>query len=459
MVAIPIDNNQQPVPPHFIQAEHGVIGGLLLDGSAVGQVCEVLSAEDFYRHDHKIIFNAIAQVAASGAPVDVLTVSDHLEKKGMLDKAGGLAYLGTLARDTPSAANVAFYAEIVRGRSVLRTIIQVGTEMAAAARQADGDCRAIISDAENRIFALAQEGLRGKRGFSRIRDVLVSVVDKMETDYNDPPKDGIRGLPSGFCDLDRITGGHSGGDLVVIAARPAMGKTSFALNIAEDVAVRQGLPVAVFSLEMQKEQLAQRMLSSNSDTPLRHVMDSWKIQDDEWSLITSSISRLGTAPLFIDDTPSLSIGDIRSRVLRLVAETADEFPNGLGAIMVDYIQLMAVISGDNRNQQIEEITRGLKRLAKELDIPVFALSQLNRNLESRPNKRPFMSDLRDSGGIEQDADLILFLYRDEVYNPETPDPGVAEVIIGKHRNGKQGTVRMLFEGQYTRFRCLANQNI
>lgn len=448
-----------PLPPHSIRAEQSVLGGLMLDNGAYHKIQSVLSTQDFYRPDHKVIFEAISQLHASNAAVDVVTVSDHLESKGLLEKAGGLGYLGDLALNTPSAANIGSYADTVKEKSLLRTIIKVASEMQAQAYGSGGSgSKAIISQAESAIFALAQQGLRGRRGFEPIKKPLAAVIDKMEADYDSPPKNGVIGLSSGFGDLDDALLGLSPGDLVIVAGRPSMGKTAFAMNMAEHVAVNDGKPVAVFSMEMGKEQLAQRLMSSTGGIPLNHIRQSWRVEDQEWALISASVTRLGPSPLYIDDTPALSFNAVRSRSMRLTAEIANEYPDGLAMVVVDYIQLMAsdVAGYENRNGQIEEITRGLKQLAKELQVPVVALSQLNRNLESRTNKRPVMSDLRDSGSIEQDADIILFLYRDEVYNQDTVDKGIAEIGVGKNRNGSLGSVRLLFEGQYTRFRNLDN---
>jgi replicative DNA helicase len=446
------------VPPQNLQAEESVIGGCLIDPHGYSKVSHMLQVDDFYDHRNKIIFNAIGALVADGSAVDILLVDEYLRSKGLSEKVGGLAHLGGISRDTPSAANIAHYAAIIREKSMLRAVLKTANEMTAAAMDANGaGAKAIIELAENQIFALGQMGLRGKQGFSRMREILGAVVDEMESNLDNPPKDGVRGLSTGFDDLDQLTGGMSPGDLVLIAARPSMGKTSLAMNMAEHVALVKQKPVAIFSMEMQKAAIAQRCLSSISGAGLRKIRDSWTIQDNDWTLLSAGIARLNQSPLFIDDTPALTISSIRSRALRLVSELSDEFPGGLGAIVVDYIQLMGVDgrSDDNRNGQIEVISRGLKQLAKELGIPVFALSQLNRNCDSRPNKRPVMSDLRDSGSLEQDADLILFLYRDEVYNKESVDKGVAELIIGKQRNGALGVVRLMFDGACTRFRNAA----
>ncbi len=450
--------NDLAIPPQSIQAEQSVLGGLMLDISTFGAVQGVLSANDFYRNDHRIIFNAISQLIAKSTPVDILTLNNYLQGKGLVDSAGGFAYFASIAKETPSAANVLAYAEIVREKSLLRTIITVGKEMMAAAMDSEGaGSKSIISAAENKIFALAQQGIRGKRGFLPIKKVLAGVVDKMESDFENPPKTDVLGVPTGFRDLDNMTSGLEGGDLIIVAARPSQGKTALVMNIAEHVAVKQSLPVAIFSMEMATDQIARRLIAANSGVDLKTVREAWKVQDSDWPLISTALQQLGPSPMFIDDSSALSISGIRSRIMRLVAEISDEHPDGLGLIVIDYIQLMSSdnLSADNRNAQIEEITRGLKQLAKELSVPVVALSQLNRNLESRPNKRPVMSDLRESGAIEQDADLIAFIYRDEVYNPESVDVGVAELIIGKNRNGALGTVRLKFDAPKTRFHDLA----
>jgi replicative DNA helicase len=454
-----MDVNHLPVPPQNLQAEQSVIGGCLIDSVGYGRVNGLVKVEDFYDHRHKIIFNAIAELVSAGSAVDILLVDDYLQGKGLSENVGGLGYLGSLAMNTPAAANISHYAGIVREKSILRQVIDTAQQMLELAMSAAGDAKSIISDAEHKIFALGQQGLRGKRGFVRIREALGAVVDEMERNFDAPPKDGVRGLSSGFDDLDALTGGFGPGDLVLLAARPSMGKTALAMNIAEHVAMVKNKPVAVFSMEMEREAIAQRCLSSVSGAGLRKIRESWTIQDDEWTLLNAGISRLSKSPLFIDDSAGLTIGGLRSRALRLASELSDEFPDGIGLVVVDYIQLMGVegsAATENRNGQIEVISRGLKQLAKELGCPVLALSQLNRNLESRPNKRPVMSDLRDSGSLEQDADLILFPYRDEVYNKESVDVGTAELIIGKQRNGPLGTVRLVFDGSCARFRNFAH---
>lgn len=444
-----------PVPPQNLQAEESVIGGCLIDPNAFGRICGLLSVDDFYSHTNKIIFNAIAALNAAGSAVDVLLVDEYLKSKGLSEKVGGLGYLASVARDTPSAANILHYAGLVRKKAIRRAIVETARMMHESAMDDTGDdVDSIISAAENQIFALGQQGLRGKQGFVRIREALHAVVDEMESNFEAPPSNGVRGLASGFDELDALTSGFGKGDLILLAARPSMGKTALAMNIAEHVALTLGKPVAIFSMEMQKESIAQRCLSSVSGTHLRKIREAWHLRDDDWSLLSAGIARLSKSPLFVDETAALKIGELRSRALRLASELSDEYPDGLSLVVVDYIQLMNVDqhNADNRNGQIEVISRGLKQLAKELGCPVLALSQLNRNLENRPNKRPVMSDLRDSGSLEQDADLILFPYRDEVYNKESVDIGTAELIIGKQRNGPLGTARLLFDGACVRFR-------
>jgi len=452
----PPQSSLLPIPPQNLQAEQSVIGGCLIDVGAVDRLAGLLSVDDFYLQSHKIIFNAILQLSAAGSAVDVLLVDDYLTSKGLSDKVGGLSALGKMAMDTPTAANIVHYASIVREKSIMRSVISTAQALLEKAFDTGANAKDLISQAEKEIFSLGQHGLRGRRGFVAIREPLGTVIDEMERFVDAPPADGVRGQASGFADLDDITSGNAPGDLILVAARPSMGKTAFAMNIAEHIALVDGKPVAVFSMEMTKEQIAQRLLVSTSGMSMQMAKQPWKMRDDDWMLLSAGLSRLATSPIYVDDTAGLTIGGLRSRAMRLVSELSESFPNGLGAIVIDYIQLMNVEgSADNRNGQIEVISRGLKQLAKELAVPVFALSQLNRNLESRPNKRPVMSDLRDSGSLEQDADVIMFLYRDEVYNHDSIDKGVAEVIIGKQRNGPLGTVRLQFDGACTRFRNLA----
>lgn len=439
------------VPPHSIQAEQSVLGGLMLDNQTWDSVADKITETDFYRRDHRLIFSAIAQLAEKQDPFDVVTLSEALEANDELQNVGGLAYLGTLVKDTPSAANIVAYANIVRDRSVLRQLIHVGTEISDSAFSTEGrETAELLENAERNVFKIAEQRQRGQGGFNSIKNLLAKAVDKIETLYE---QDGdITGASTGFTDLDEKTSGLQPSDLIIVAGRPSMGKTTIAMNMAENVALKSGMPVAVFSMEMPGEALAMRMMSSLGRID-QHKVRTGKLDDDDWPRLTSAINLLAETKLFIDDTPALTPTEVRSRARRLTREHGQ-----LGLIVLDYLQLMqSPSSGDNRVQQISDISRGLKALAKELNVPVIALSQLNRNLEQRPNKRPVMSDLRESGAIEQDADLIIFVYRDEVYNEDSPDKGIAEVIIGKQRNGPLGTVRLTFLGQYTRFENFAGQ--
>lgn len=437
------------VPPHSIQAEQSVLGGLMLDNQTWDSVADKVVETDFYRRDHQLIFRSIAQLAEKQDPFDVVTLSEVLESTGELKDVGGLAYLGMLAKDTPSAANIVAYANIVRDRSVLRQLIHIGTEISDSAFSTEGrETADLLENAERKVFEIAEQRQRGQGGFSSIKSLLAKAVDKIEMLYE---QDGdITGASTGFTDLDEKTSGLQPADLIIVAGRPSMGKTTIAMNMAENVALKSGMPVAVFSMEMPGEALAMRMMSSLGRID-QHKVRTGKLDDDDWPRLTSAINLLAETKLFIDDTPALTPTEVRSRARRLTREHGQ-----LGLIVLDYLQLMqSPSSGENRVQQISDISRGLKALAKEMNVPVIALSQLNRNLEQRPNKRPVMSDLRESGAIEQDADLIIFVYRDEVYNEDSPDKGIAEVIIGKQRNGPLGTVRLTFLGQYTRFENFA----
>ncbi len=437
------------VPPHSIQAEQSVLGGLLLDNQTWDSVADKVGENDFYRRDHRLIFRAIAELAERQDPFDVVTISEVLETTGELQDVGGLAYLSMLARDTPSAANIVAYANIVRDRSVLRQLIHVGTEISDSAFSTEGrETAELLENAERKVFEIAEQRQKGQGGFNSIKSLLAKAVDKIEMLYE---QDGdITGASTGFTDLDEKTSGLQPSDLIIVAGRPSMGKTTIAMNMAENVALKSGMPVAVFSMEMPGEALAMRMMSSLGRID-QHKVRTGKLDDDDWPRLTSAINLLAETKMFIDDTPALTPTEVRSRARRLTREHGQ-----LGLIVLDYLQLMqSPSSGDNRVQQISDISRGLKALAKELNVPVIALSQLNRNLEQRPNKRPVMSDLRESGAIEQDADLIIFVYRDEVYHEDSPDKGIAEVIIGKQRNGPLGTVRLTFLGQYTRFENFA----
>jgi len=432
------------VPPHSIEAEQAVLGGLMLDNRAWEQIADRITEVDFYRKDHRLIFNTIASLEQADVPFDVVTLSESLERHHQLDDAGGLAYLATLARDTPSAANIRAYADIVRENSVLRQLIEIGTDIAGRAYNPEGrGTNELLDEAERNIYRIAEQGTRTGKGFVNIKQLLTKTVEKIDLLYEQ--EGNITGVPTGFTEFDNMTTGLQAGDLVIVAGRPSMGKTTFAMNIAENAAIGRQLPVAVFSMEMPAEQLAMRMISSLGRIDQHHLRTG-ELTDDDWPRITSAVSMLSESKIFVDDTPAMSPSEVRARARRLKRE------QDLGLIVIDYLQLMQVPGGgENRATEISEISRGLKALAKELEVPVIALSQLNRSLEQRPNKRPVMSDLRESGAIEQDADIIIFIYRDEVYNDDSPDKGTAEIIIGKQRNGPIGTTRLTFLGKYTKF--------
>lgn len=446
---------QLKLPPHSVEAEQSVLGGLLLDTSALDKIADLLTDGDFYRHEHRLIFQQIVRLSEQAKPVDVITVAEALELSGALEKVGGLPYLGSLAQNVPSAANVRRYAEIVRERSIMRKLVEVGTDIASSAFNPTGrDAAQLLDEAEGKVFEIAEAGSKGKQGFHAMPPLLTEVVERIETLYSrDNPSD-VTGIATGFSDLDRMTSGLQPGDLVIVAGRPSMGKTAFSINIAEHVALQGNKPVAIYSMEMGASQLAMRMLGSVGRLN-QHDLRTGRLQDDDWGRLTHALGKLNDAPIFIDETAALSALDLRARSRRLHRQHG-----GLGLIVVDYLQLMSAPGGkasENRATEISEISRSLKALAKELHVPVIALSQLNRSLEQRPNKRPVMSDLRESGAIEQDADLILFIYRDEVYNSDSPDKGKAEIIIGKQRNGPIGMVPVAFRGEYTRFENLARE--
>jgi replicative DNA helicase len=442
------DTARLKVPPQSIEAEQAVLGGLMLDNQGWDRIADIISDNDFYRHDHRLIFRAIENLSANNSPFDAVTVSQMLKTHEHLEEAGGLAYLGELVRDTPSAANLKAYAEIVRERSVLRQLIEVGTEIADSAFRPEGrESKEILDHAEQLVFQIAEQGERGRTGMQSIKTLLAKAVDRIDTLYQQD--DPITGVPTGFSEFDEMTSGLQSSDLIIVAGRPSMGKTTFAMNLAEHAAIKHRKPVAVFSMEMPGEQLAMRLMSSLGRID-QHKVRTGRLDDDDWARLTSAMGILADAPLFIDDTPALNPTELRARARRMARE------HGLGMIVIDYLQLMQSGSGsENRASEISEISRGLKALAKELKVPIIALSQLNRSLEQRPNKRPVMSDLRESGAIEQDADVIVFIYRDEVYNEDSPDKGIAEIIIGKQRNGPIGKVRLTFLGQYTRFENFA----
>jgi len=442
------------VPPHSIQAEQSVLGGLMLDNQTWDAIADKIAEVDFYRKDHRLIFKAIEQLAEKQDPFDVVTLAEVLNSSHELESAGGIGYLTLLVKETPSAANIVAYAKIIRDRSILRQLIHIGTDISDSAFNPDGrETVDLLEQAEREVFKIAEQRQRGQQGgFKSIKNLLSTAVDKIETLYE--MEGNITGASTGFTDLDQLTSGLQPADLIIVAGRPSMGKTTIAMNMAENIAIQGDKPVAVFSMEMPGDALAMRMMSSLGRIDQNRVRTG-KLDDDEWPRLTSAINLLAETKLFIDDTPALTPTEVRARARRLTREHGQ-----LGLIVLDYLQLMqSPASGDNRVQQISDISRGLKALAKELNVPVVALSQLNRNLEQRPNKRPVMSDLRESGAIEQDADLIIFVYRDEVYNEDSPDKGVAEIIIGKQRNGPLGVVRLTFLGQYTKFENFAGDYI
>ncbi len=436
------------VPPHSIEAEQSVLGGLLLDNAAWDKIADLTRIEDFYRYDHRLIYQHIQRLIEQSRPADVITVFESLSSSGKADEVGGLPYLNALAQNTPSAANIRRYGEIVRARSVMRKLVTVTDEIAESAFNPQGkDVGQLLDEAESKVLSIAEEGSRGTQGFVGIQPLLAQVVERIDELYhNDNPSD-ITGVPTGFTDLDSKTSGLQPGDLIIVAGRPSMGKTAFSLNIGEHVAIEQGLPVAVFSMEMGGTQLAMRMLGSVGRLD-QHKVRTGRLEEQDWPRLTHAIQKMQDAQLYIDETPALNSLELRARARRLARQCGK-----LGLIIIDYLQLMSANGGtsENRATEISEISRSLKGLAKELNCPVIALSQLNRSLEQRPNKRPVMSDLRESGAIEQDADVILFIYRDEVYNPDSQDKGTAEIIIGKQRNGPIGSVRLTFLGEHTKF--------
>jgi len=442
---------QLRVPPHSMESESSVLGGLLLDNNAWERVGDLLGDGDFYRHEHKLIYEAIGKLINASKPADVITVYEHLQGMGKAEEIGGLMYLNQLAQYVPSASNIRRYAEIVRERAILRKLVTASDDIATNAFNPQGKTvERILDEAEQKIMAIGEEGARNKQGFQSLDTLVVDLLDRVQ-EMADNPND-ITGVPTGFYDLDRMTSGLQAGDLVVLAARPSMGKTAFAVNIAEHVALNEGLPVAIFSMEMGASQLAVRVVGSIGRIDQGHLRTG-KLSDEEWPRLADAIDRLRTVSLHIDETPGLTPSELRANARRLSRQCGK-----LGLIVVDYLQLMSgsTTGGDNRATELGEISRGLKMLAKELQCPVIALSQLNRSVEQRTDKRPMMSDLRESGAIEQDADIIMFIYRDDYYNKESKDPGVAEIIIGKQRNGPTGVVRLTFLKNLTRFESLAS---
>ncbi|MBK6639176.1 MAG: replicative DNA helicase [Rhodocyclaceae bacterium] len=435
------------LPPHSVEAEQSLIGGLLLDNSAWDRIADVVVEGDFYRDDHRRIFRHIGKLCQAAKPADVVTVFESIEHSNEADQTGGLAYLAEIANATPSAANIRRYAEIVRDRAVLRRLVTVGDEISGMALNPAGrDTKDLLDEAERRVFEIAETGARTGQGFVKIDTLTGQVVEQIETLLARDSASDITGVPTGFVDLDRMTSGLQPGDMIVVAGRPSMGKTAFALNIAEHVGVDVGLPVAIFSLEMSGPQLAMRFMSSVGRIEQGKLRNG-KLTDDDWDRLTMALGKLHEAPIHIDETGSISPTDLRARARRLHRQYGK-----LGLIVIDYIQLMSSSRHtENRATELSEISRSIKSLAKELEVPIIALSQLSRKVEERNDKRPLMSDLRESGAIEQDADIIIMMYREEYYKPDTQEKGTAEAIIGKHRNGAVGTVRLSFLGEYTKF--------
>ena len=442
---------QLRIPPHSIEAESSVLGGLLLDNGAWDRVGDLLTESDFYRYEHRMVFGAIGALVNASKPADVITVFEQLQSQGKAEEIGGLSYLNSLAQYVPSAGNIRRYAEIVRERAILRKLVSASDEISTSAFNPKGrPVAAILDEAEQKIFDIGEEGARTKQGFQAMDSLVVALLDRVQ-EMADNPND-VTGVPTGFYDLDRMTAGFQAGDLIVLAARPSMGKTALAINIAEHVALNEGLPVAVFSMEMGAAQLAVRIVGSIGRIDQSHLRTG-KLTDEEWPRLTEAIERLRTISLHIDETAGLTSSELRANARRLSRQCGK-----LGLIVVDYLQLMSGSSsdGENRATELGEISRGLKMLAKELQCPVIALSQLNRSVETRPDKRPMMSDLRESGAIEQDADIIMFIYRDEYYTKDAcKEPGVAEIIIAKQRNGPTGMVKLAFLKPITKFESLA----
>lgn len=439
------------IPPHSIEAESSVLGGLLLDNRAWDRVGDVLTSSDFYRYEHRLVFDAIARLVNANRPADVITVFEELQSLAKGEECGGLQYLNALAQFVPSAGNIRRYAEIVRERGILRRLVSTADEIAAAAFNTQGRAVAeLLDEAEQKIFRIGEDGARMKQGFQPMEALVVKLLDDVQARSENP--NDITGLRTGFVDLDRMTSGLQPGDLIILAARPSMGKSSLSINIAEHVALHEGLPVAVFSMEMGASQLAVRIVGSIGRIDQNHLRTG-RLTDDEWPRLTEAIEKLRNVSLHIDETPGLTVSELRANARRLARQCGGK----LGLIVVDYLQLMSVsssMSDENRATAVGEISRGLKMLAKELQCPLIALSQLSRGVESRSDKRPMMSDLRESGALEQDADVIMFIYRDDYYNKDSKEPGVAEVIISKQRNGPTGTVRMAFLKPLTRFESL-----
>lgn len=440
------------VPPQAIEAEQAVLGGLMLSPESINHLGDLLIDADFYLQAHRVIYKAIIELSGKQQPYDAITIGEWLQANNLATQVGGTEYLIDLVSQTPSAANIKAWAEIVREKSILRQLIEAGTDIVNNGFVPDGrEIKELLAEAEQSVFKIAEQGARAKKSFVAMKDAAKEAYEQIIKRFDN--QGSLSGLPSGFSELDKMTSGLQNQDLIILAARPAMGKTTLALNIAEYAAMKTKKAVAVYSMEMSSAQLAQRLLSSIGRINANNLR-SGELADEDWSRLTSAIKMLTDTKIFIDDTPALSPHELAFRARRLKRE------HDLGLIVVDYLQLMQVPGNkENRATEISEISRSLKALAKELDIPIIALSQLNRGLESRTDKRPIMSDLRESGGIEQDADIILFIYRDEYYNKEnSPDKGLAEIIVSKHRNGETGSFKLKFFGEYTKFENLAYEH-
>ena len=447
---------QLRMPPQSIEAESSVLGGLLLDNGAWDRIGDLLTDSDFYRHDHRLIFGAIGRLINACKEADVITVYNALQAEGKGEEVGGLPYLNSLAQYVPSASSIRRYAEIVREHALRRRLISVGDEICTVGFNTRGrPVPEVLDECEQKLLAVGDASSRLKQGFQPMERLVVKVLDRVQ-ELADRPE-ALAGTPSGYVDLDRITAGLHAGDLVILAARPSMGKTAMALNIAEHVALNEGLPVGVFSMEMGAAQLATRVLGSIGQIDQQHLRTG-QLTDDDWPRLTAAVEKMRRVELHIDETGGLTISELRANARRLARQCGGK----LGLIVVDYLQLMTVPGGgggrseENRATAVGEISRGLKLLAKELGCPVIALSQLNRSVESRQNRRPMMADLRESGAIEQDADVIMFIYRDDYYNKDSKEPGVAEVIVSKQRSGPTGTVKLAWLSQFTRFENLAS---
>lgn len=431
------------IPPQNIEAEQAVLGAIFLEPSALTMASEILIPEDFYRAAHQRIFNCMLTLADQGEPVDLVTVTSELADQKTLEEVGGVSYLSDVAESVPTAANIEYYAKIVEEKSILRRLIRTSTTIASDSYTREDDVEALLHDAEKSILEVAQRKNTG--AFQSIGDVLVETYDNIEELQN--RKGDITGIPTGFTELDRMTAGFQRNDLIIVAARPSVGKTAFALNIAQNVATRTDENVAIFSLEMGAQQLVMRMLCAEGNIDAQNMRTGDLTQED-WSKLTMAMGSLSNAGIYIDDTPGIRVGDIRAKCRRLKQE------NGLGMILIDYLQLIQGSGrhkGENRQQEVSEISRALKGLARELEVPVIALSQLSRGVEQRQDKRPMMSDIRESGSIEQDADIVAFLYRDDYYDKETENQNIIEIIIAKQRNGPVGTVQLAFVKEYNKF--------